>query len=82
MSFFDYALLWCAEIFSRTYNHKTERTGLEHLTGDMPNISEWLEFDLYTIRSGFGTHHIKRKLQDPAADWVCPIESDLHFVIG
>ena len=43
----DYALVWCAEIFSRTYNHKTERTGLERLTGDMPDIFEWLDFDLY-----------------------------------
>ena len=43
----DYTLVWCTEIFSRTYNHKTERTGLEHLTGDTPDISEWLDFDLY-----------------------------------
>ena len=43
----DYALVWCAEIFSRTYNHKTERTGLEHLTADMPDISKWLDFNLY-----------------------------------
>ena len=43
----DYVLVWCAEIHSRTYNHKTHRTGLERLTGDMPGISEWQEFDIY-----------------------------------
>ena len=43
----DYVLVWCAEIHSRTYNHKTCRTGLEHLTGDTPDISEWLDFDIY-----------------------------------
>ena len=43
----DYVLVWCAEIHSRTYNHKTHRTRLERLTGDMPGISEWLEFDIY-----------------------------------
>ena len=74
----DYALVWCTEIFSRTYNHKTERMGLKHLTGDMPNGS----ILTYTIRSGFGTHHIKRKIRDSADGWVYPIESGLHFVIG
>ena len=43
----DYALVWCAEVFSRTYNHKTGRTGLERLLGDTPDISEYLDFDLY-----------------------------------
>ena len=43
----DYALVRCAEIFSRTYNHKTERMGLECLTGDTPDISEWPDFNLY-----------------------------------
>ena len=43
----DYVLVWCAEIHSRTYNHKTQRTGLERLTGDTPDISEWLDFDIY-----------------------------------
>ena len=39
--------MWCVEIHSRTYNHKTQRTGLERLTGDTPDISEWLDFDIY-----------------------------------
>ena len=43
----DFALVWCAEIFSHTYNAKKQRMGLERLTGDMPDISEWLDFDMY-----------------------------------
>ena len=43
----DYALVWCAEIYSSTYNAKSQRTGLERLTGDTPDISEWLDFDIY-----------------------------------
>ena len=43
----DNTLVCCAEILSRTYNHKTQRTGLEHLAGDMPDISESLDFNLY-----------------------------------
>ena len=39
--------MWCAEIHSCTYNHKTQRTGLERLTGDTPDISERLDFDIY-----------------------------------
>ena len=39
--------MWCAEIHSRTYNHKTQRTGLDRLTGDTPDISDWLDFDIY-----------------------------------
>ena len=43
----DYTLAWCAEIYSHMYNAKSQRTGLERLTGDTPDISEWLEFDIY-----------------------------------
>ena len=43
----DYVLVWCAEIHSCTYTHKTQRTGLEHLTGDTTDISEWVDFDIY-----------------------------------
>ena len=43
----DYALVWCTEIYSHTYNAKSQRTGLERLTGDTPDISEWLDFDIY-----------------------------------
>ena len=43
----DFVLVWCAEIFLHTYNAKTQRIGLERLTGDMPDISEWLDFDMY-----------------------------------
>ena len=39
--------MWCAEIFSCTYNTITQRTGLERLAGDMPDISEWLDFNMH-----------------------------------
>ena len=43
----DYALVWCTEILSRTHNPKSGRTGIERLTGDTPDVSEWIDFDLY-----------------------------------
>ena len=43
----DYALVWCTKILSRTHNLKSGRTGIERLTGDTPDISEWIDFDLY-----------------------------------
>ena len=43
----DYVLVWLAEIMSRTYNHKFDCTGLERLTGDTPDITEWVDFDIY-----------------------------------
>ena len=41
------ALVWCAEIFLHTYNARTQRMGLERLTGDVPDTSKWLDFDMY-----------------------------------
>ena len=43
----DYALVWLAEVMSRTWNRRTGRTGLEAITGDTPDISEWIDFDMY-----------------------------------
>ena len=43
----DFVLVSCAEIFSYTCNMRTQRMELERLTGDMPDISEWLDFDMY-----------------------------------
>ena len=40
----DYALVWTAEIMSRTWNRTTGRTGIEAVTGDTPDISEWIDF--------------------------------------
>ena len=43
----DYTLVWCTEIMSRTYNRKLGRTGIEHITGETPDISEWADFGFY-----------------------------------
>ena len=43
----DYVLVWVAEIISRTYNKRLGRTGIEELTGDTTDITEWVDFDIY-----------------------------------
>ena len=43
----DYGLVWEAEIISRLATSPTGRTGLEEVTGDTPDLSEWLDFDFY-----------------------------------
>jgi hypothetical protein len=41
----DFALVWIAQIYSRTAM-KHGRTGFEVITGDTPDISEWVDFFL------------------------------------
>lgn len=43
----DYALIYDAEILSRTVTKHGERTGYEKITGDTPDISEWCDFAFY-----------------------------------
>ena len=43
----DYGLLYESEIMSRTARGTEKRTGLERITGDTPDISEWIDFDFY-----------------------------------
>ena len=43
----DFGLKWNAETWSRTYRESTERTGIEQLTGDTPDISEYTDFSFY-----------------------------------
>ena len=43
----DYFFKWACEIISRTYRADTGRTGLEAVTGDTPDISEWTDFTFY-----------------------------------
>ena len=45
----DYGLVYEAEIISRTCRTNYERTGIEELTGDTPNIAEWLDFGFYDL---------------------------------
>jgi hypothetical protein len=42
----DFALVWVAQIYSRTAM-KHGRTGFEIVTGDTPDISEWIDFSFY-----------------------------------
>ena len=44
----DFALVWEAEIMSQTSRqHADERTGVERITGDTPDISEWTDFAFF-----------------------------------
>jgi len=43
----DYGLVWVSEITNRTARGPEARTPLEALTGNTPDISEWLDFDFY-----------------------------------
>ena len=44
----DFGLIWESEIYSRTAKPGA-RTGIEVLTGETPDISEWLDFEFYDL---------------------------------
>ena len=44
----DYGMVWEAQIYSRTAN-KDGKVGLERLTGDSIDISDWIDFEFYDI---------------------------------
>ena len=44
----DYQLVWECQIYSRTC-HNGQNTGLEKITGDTTDISEWLDFEFYDL---------------------------------
>jgi hypothetical protein len=43
----DYGLVYEAELLSRMARSNQERCGLEELTGETPDIAEWLDFEFY-----------------------------------
>jgi len=43
----DYGLVWVSEITNRTARGPEARTPYEVITGNTPDISEWLDFDFY-----------------------------------
>ena len=45
----DYGLIYESELLSRTSRGTTGRTGFEEVTGDTPNIAEWLDFSFYDL---------------------------------
>jgi hypothetical protein len=54
----DYGLVYDSELLSRISRGPDNRTGYERLTGQTPDISEWLDFEFYD-RVWF--HHITNK---------------------
>ena len=45
----DYGLIYESEILSRMSRGSDGRTGYERLTGQTPDISEWLDFEFYDL---------------------------------
>jgi hypothetical protein len=45
----DWGLVYEAELLSRTSRGDGDRTGIEVLTGNTPDISEWLDFSFYDL---------------------------------
>ena len=55
----DYGYVWECEIYSRTAG-RDGLTGLERITGDTVDISEWLEFKFYDIVRYWDNHHMMK----------------------
>jgi hypothetical protein len=45
----DFGIVHQAEIMSRIARGKHDRTGYEEVTGETPDISEWMDFDFYDL---------------------------------
>jgi hypothetical protein len=45
----DFGLTYTAEIMQRMARGPDGRTGYEQITGNTPDISEWLDFDFYDM---------------------------------
>ena len=45
----DYGITHESEIMSRTARGPEERTGIERITGNTPDISEWTDFSFYNL---------------------------------
>jgi hypothetical protein len=45
----DMAMVWVAQIYSRTASVNDGRTGMERITGDTCDISEWVDFSFYDL---------------------------------
>jgi len=52
----DYGLVWVSEITNQTAHGPDARTPIEEVTGNTPDISEWLDFDFMT---GVGTGKVQ-----------------------
>ena len=47
--FWDFGLVYKAEIMLRMVHRSNNHTGYEQATGQMPNISKWLDFEFYDL---------------------------------
>ena len=61
----DYGLKWESEIMSCMAWGPLERTGVERITGNTPDISEWIDFEMYNL-VWFGDTN--KRLKDPSED--------------
>ena len=74
-------MVWCANIYSRTYNAKSQRTGLEWLTDDTRTSQNgWTS--IYMIEFGSGIHLGKKKIQSLGIGLACPTGLALPYVAG
>lgn len=48
-AFWDFTLVYEGEILSRCCRNGNDFSGLERITGDTQDISEWLEFEMYDL---------------------------------
>jgi hypothetical protein len=53
----DYGLKWTSEIMQRISRGPDGRTGYEQVTGNTPDISEWMDFDFYDLVWYFNKKH-------------------------
>ena len=66
---------WVAEIIGLTYNEKLGHTRLEEITGDTPEMTEWVDFDMYD-KVWYGTHRMMKITRNLVGGWECLITSD------
>jgi len=80
----DYGLIWASEINNRTTRGPDARTPQEVITGDTPDISEWLDFDFFIgVGSGMARPtNLRRTELNWAASWVWPIGWGVTSAIG
>lgn len=61
MKLWDFGLVWECEIYSRIANKESGRTGLERLTGDSVDISDWIDFEFYDLIWYWDTRDVESK---------------------
>jgi hypothetical protein len=45
----DYSLVYEGELFTRMSHGNDSRSGYEQVTGETPDISEWLDFEFFDL---------------------------------